>query len=148
MCCRGLKIPVSAVQFCPSAPYRFQGLMHDLHESFFCFLAVSLPPFSPLWGAGLHITCACPPYAHSFLPCIRAGAPITAFIASLLSVTRALAFHALDRKSDCASLFCKRAVPVIRCASRPRTMPVICSTPATSPCPESRVAPLASVHAR
>lgn len=109
---------------------------------FWLFLS---PQFSPLWGAGLHVTCACPPYALSSLPCIWAAAPITAFIASLLSVTRALAFHALDRKSDCASHFCKvHAFPVIIGACRTRPMSAICFTPATCPCPESRAALFAS----
>ena len=134
----GLKIPVSAVQFCPSAPYRFQGLMHDLHESFFCLYDSLAPSWPLICGGRFYISAPCAPYAHSFLPCIRAGALITAFIASLLSVTRALAFHALDRKSDCASHFCKCAVPVIRYASRPRI------THVTRPCPESRAALLQS----
>lgn len=75
----------------------------------------------------------------------RNKSPITAFIASLLSVTRALAFHSLDRKSDCASHFCKvHAFPVIIGACRTRPMSAICFTPATCPCPESRAALFAS----
>ena len=56
-----------------------------------------------------------------------------------------LPFHALDRKSDCASHFCKvHAFPVIIGACRTRPMSAICFTPATCPCPESRAALFAS----
>ena len=74
---------MSAVQFCPSAPYRFQGLTQYKRESFFCFLAVFLPNLSLLCGCGFHVSVICSPYAYSFLPCIRAGAPVYTIVQRL-----------------------------------------------------------------
>ena len=46
-----------------------------MHESFFCFFPVFLPNLSLVCGCGFHVSVICAPYAHSLLPCIRAGAP-------------------------------------------------------------------------
>ena len=53
--------------------------MHDLHESFFCLFLVFVPSLSLVWGAGLLARSFRAPYAHSSLPCIRAGAPAYPF---------------------------------------------------------------------
>jgi len=45
-----------------------------MHESFFCLFLDFVPSLSLVWGAGLLISNTGAPYAHSFLPCIRAGA--------------------------------------------------------------------------
>ena len=74
---------MSAVQFRPSAPQRNQGFMLHKHESFFCFFAAFLPNLSLLCGCGFHVSVICSPYAYSFLPCIRAGAPVYTIVQRL-----------------------------------------------------------------
>ena len=76
---------MSAVQFCPSAPHRNQGLMLYLHESFFCFYSLFPPNLPLVCGGGFHVSVRfpaslAPPYAFSFLPCIWTGAPAYAVI--------------------------------------------------------------------
>ena len=54
-----------------------------MHESFFCLLAVFLPNLSLFCGCGFHVSVICALYAHSSLPCIRAGAPAYPFFQRL-----------------------------------------------------------------